>query len=157
MTNDYSDMLRQTAFSEGLTGEELKVISPICHECQFKEGEEIFSEASKGSELYIICKGRISIEVALPNRPGRRSARLAMATSGMVVGELALVDGSPRSARAFSVEDTTVLEIKSDDIRQIMEEYPRIGHIVMRNLATVLATRLRNTNLSLRNELFWSR
>ncbi|HIG46513.1 MAG TPA: Crp/Fnr family transcriptional regulator, partial [candidate division Zixibacteria bacterium] len=76
---------------------------------------------------------------------------------GMIVGELALVDGSPRSARAFSYEDTTVLEIKSDDIRKIMEEYPRIGYIVMRNLAVVLTRRLRNTNLRLRNELFWSR
>ena len=157
MTNDYSDMLRQTAFSEGLTEEELKVISPICHEFQFKEGEEIFSEASKGSELYIICKGRIGIEVALLNGVGRRSERLELATSGMIVGELALVDGSPRSARAFSYEDTTVLEIKSDDIRKIMEEYPRIGYIVMRNLAVVLTRRLRNTNLRLRNELFWSR
>ena len=157
MTNDYSDMLRQTAFSEGLTEEELKVISPICHEHQFKEGEELFSEASKGSELYIICKGRISVEVALLNGVGRRSERLELATSGMIVGELALVDGSPRSARAFSYEDTTVLEIKSDDIRKIMEEYPRIGYIVMRNLAVVLTRRLRNTNLRLRNELFWSR
>ncbi|MDP7239212.1 MAG: Crp/Fnr family transcriptional regulator [Candidatus Latescibacteria bacterium] len=157
MTNDYSDMLRQTAFSEGLTEEELKVISPICHELQFKEGEELFSEASKGSELYIICKGRISVEVALLNGVGRRSERLELATSGMIVGELALVDGSPRSARAFSYEDTTVLEIKSDDIRKIMEEYPRIGYIVMRNLAVVLTRRLRNTNLRLRNELFWSR
>jgi len=157
MTNDYSDMLRQTAFSEGLTEEELKVISSICHEFQFKEGEEIFSEASKGTELYIICKGRIGIEVALLNGVGRRSERLELAKSGMIVGELALLDGSPRSARAFSYEDTTGLKIKSDDIRQIMEEYHRIGYIVMRNLATVLARRLRNTNLRLRNELFWSR
>lgn len=157
MTQEYSDMLRQTAFADGLTDEELKVITPLCHEYQFKEGEEIFSEASKGSELYIICTGRISIEVALPNRPGRRSERLAMATAGMVVGELALVDGSPRSAKASAMEDTTVLEIKSDDIQRIMEEHPRIGYIVMKNLSTVLATRLRNTNLWLRNELLWSR
>ena len=157
MASDYTSMLRQTAFAEGLTDEELKLISPICHEHHFKEGEEIFGEASKGSELYIICKGRISIEVALPNRPGRRTERLAMATSGMVVGELALVDGSPRSACAISVDDTTVLEIKRHDIQQIMSNYPRIGYIVMKNLSTVLATRLRNTNLWLRNELIWSR
>ena len=157
MTNDYSDMLRQTAFAEGLTDEDLNEISPICHELHYEEGEEIFGEASKGSELYIICKGRISIEMALPNRPGRRSERLAMATSGMVVGELALVDGSPRSARAISMEETSVLEIKSDDIQKIMESHPRIGYVVMKNLSTVLATRLRNTNLWLRNELLWSR
>lgn len=157
MANNYSDMLRQTAFAEGLSDEELMEISPICNEHHFKEGEEIFSEASKGSELYIICQGRISIEVALPNRPGRRSERLAMATGGMVVGELALVDGSPRSARASAMEDTSVLEIKSDDIHKIMESHPRIGFIVMRNLSTVLAARLRSTNLWLRNELLWSR
>lgn len=157
MAIDIIGMLRHTGFSEGLTDEELGKIAPICRERAFTKGEEIFGEASLGQELYIICKGRVSLEVALPDHPGRTSERLATATSGMVFGELSLVDGSPRSAMARALDDTTVIEIKSDEIHKIMEEQPHIGYIIMRNLATVLCERLRNTNLWLRNELLWSR
>ncbi len=157
MVEDHLDMLRQTAFSVGLTDEEIGVISLICHVRRYGKGDELFSEASHGSELFIICKGRVAVEVALPNRPDKRSERLATAASGMIVGELALVDGSPRSARAYAMEDVEALEIRSDEIHQIMSAHPRIGYLVMKNLATVLASRLRNTNLWLRNELLWSR
>jgi CRP-like cAMP-binding protein len=157
MTIDHVDMLQQTGLTEGLSRDEVELLIPVCRECQYTGGEEIFGEASKGTELYIICKGRVSLEVELPNRPGRRAERLATATAGMIFGELALVDGSPRSARARALDDTTVLEINSVDIHQVMETHPRIGFIIMLNLATVLATRLRNTNLWLRNELLWSR
>lgn len=129
----------------------------MCNERQYAQGEEIFSEASTGSELYIVCKGRVSLEVSLPNRPSQKQERLTAATIGMVSGELSLVDGSPRSARALVLEDTIVIELASSAIQPLMESYPRIGFVVMRNLASVLATRLRNTNLWLRNELLWSR
>ena len=65
MTNDYSDMLRQTAFSEGLTGEELKVISPICHECQFKEGEQIFGQNKSDCPLHMKCMKDMSVDYVL--------------------------------------------------------------------------------------------
>jgi CRP-like cAMP-binding protein len=90
-------VLRQTAFSAGLTDEEIGIISPICHDRRYREGDELFSETSNGSELYIIRKGIVAIEVALPNRADKRSERLTTATSGMIVGDLALVDGSPRT------------------------------------------------------------
>lgn len=151
------EILRQTGFSEGLTDQELDEIASICRERAFAKGDEIFGEASMGTELYIVCIGRVSLEVALPNRPGRQAERLATADPGKVFGELALVDGSPRSARARALDDTTVIEIANEDIHRVMETHPRIGYIIMRNLATVLCARLRNTNLWLRNELLWSR
>lgn len=157
MTIDVVEMLRQTGFAEGLTEEELELIVPICHERSFSKGQEIFSEASLGRELYMVCKGRVSLEVALPNRPGRRAERLATAEPGTVFGEISLVDGSPRSAQARALDDTQVIVIMNEDISKVMDKNSRIGYIIMRNLATVLSTRLRNTNIWLRNELLWSR
>lgn len=157
MAIDILETLRKTAFAEGLTDEELKAIVSVCREREFASGEDIFSEASRGTELYIVCRGRVSLEVSLPNHPSQRSERLATATAGMVFGELSLVDGSPRSAGARALDDTTVIEIASADIHPIMEAQPRIGFVILRNLATVLSTRLRSTNLWLRNELLWSR
>lgn len=157
MAIDTIDMIRRAAFTEGLSDEEIRVIAPIGRERRFEQGEEIFSEASRGEEFYVVCEGRVSIEVGLPNRPGRRTERLATALPGMVFGELALVDGSPRSALARALDETLLIEIPSKDLRAVMDQHPRIGYVVMSNLATVLGARLRNTNLWLRNELLWSR
>ena len=157
MAMDILKMLRETAFAEGLTDEEIAVIASVCTERHFSQDDEIFSEASTGSELYIVCKGRVSLEVSLPNRPSEKQERLTTATIGMVFGELSLVDGTPRSARARAIEDTIVVELTSSKVHPLLEQYPRIGYVVMRNLATLLATRLRSTNLWLRNELLWSR
>ena len=157
MTSSVLDILRQTGLAEGLHEDELKHLIPICKTRNYVEGDEIFGEASDGREMYIISRGRVSIEVALPNRQGRKTERLATAKAGMIFGEISLVDGSPRSARAVALEDTDVLEVLSDDIHEVMEANPRIGYVVMQNLATVLSARLRNTNIWLRNELIWSR
>lgn len=157
MAIDIVEILRQTALVEELTDTELRKIVPICREHRFPAGSEIFAEASKGRELYIVCDGRVSIEVALPDRLVRQTERLATALPGMVFGEFSLVDGSPRSAMARALDDAIVLEIASEDLQKTMEANPRIGYIIMRNLATVLCARLRSTNLWLRNELIWSR
>lgn len=157
MVVDIGEMLKPTGFAEGLTDNEIAALAPICKEKTFDQGEEIFGEASMGQELYIVCKGRVSLEVNLPNRPGNRAERLAVAQAGTVFGELSLVDGSPRSARARALNDSIVIEINSEQMRQLMEDYPRIGYVVMRNLATYMCSRLRDTNLWLRNELLWSR
>lgn len=157
MAIEVVEILRQTPLAEGLTDEELQAIAPFCRERRVATGHEIFAEASRGRELYIVCDGRVSLEVTLPDRLVHQTERLATAVPGMVFGEISLVDGSPRSAAARALEDSALLEITSDDLRRVMDAQPRIGYIIMRNLATVLSARLRSTNLWLRNELLWSR
>ena len=70
----------------------------------------------------------------------------------MIFGEVALVDSVPRSARALARDEVTVLEISHEDLRRVMEAEPRIGYVILQNLATILCDRLRSTNLLLRNE-----
>ena len=70
----------------------------------------------------------------------------------MIFGEVALVDSVPRSARALAGDEVTVLEISNEDLRRVMEAEPRIGYVILQNLATILCDRLRSTNLLLRNE-----
>jgi CRP-like cAMP-binding protein len=66
---------------------------------------------------------------------------------GQVVGEVALVDQGVRSATIrVSREDTLLLRLRRDQLMRLCETYPVLGYKLMRNLASELATKIRNTD-----------
>jgi CRP-like cAMP-binding protein len=66
---------------------------------------------------------------------------------GQVVGEVALVDQGVRSATIrVSRDDTLLLRLRRDQLMRLCETYPVLGYKLMRNLASELATKIRNTD-----------
>jgi CRP-like cAMP-binding protein len=66
---------------------------------------------------------------------------------GQVVGEVALVDQGVRSATIrVSRDDTLLLRLRRDQLLRLCETYPVLGYKLMRNLASELATKIRNTD-----------
>jgi len=152
MALDIMKILHKTPLAIDLTEEELAAIASCCRERRFPAGSEVFAEASPGREMYVLCTGRVSIEINIPSQPVPKTIQLAVAQPGMIFGEVALVDSAPRSARALARDEVTVLEISHEDLRRVMDAEPRIGYMLLQNLATILCERLRSTNLVLRNE-----
>ncbi len=152
MALDIMKILHKTPLTIDLTEEELTAIASCCRERRFPAGSEVFAEASPGREMYVLCTGRVSIEITIPSQPVPKTVQLAVAHPGMIFGEVALVDSAPRSARALARDEVTVLEIPHEDLRRVMDAEPRIGYMLLKNLATILCDRLRSTNLVLRNE-----
>jgi CRP-like cAMP-binding protein len=67
----------------------------------FKQGDTIFKEGDPASELYVIAGGNVEI------RHGNRL--LATLDSHSIFGEMALIDGTPRSATAVAASDVTLV------------------------------------------------
>ena len=66
---------------------------------------------------------------------------------GQVVGEVALVDQGVRSATIrVSRDETLLLRLRRDQLMRLCETYPVLGYKLMRNLASELATKIRNTD-----------
>lgn len=113
---------------------ELGQVATLTVPAQFPAGSVLTRQGQDGGLAFVIASGQADVV-----RGGRRLARLG---PGDVVGELALIDGQPRSATVTAVTDMEVLEISSQDLRRLLRKAPS----VMRKLLEALSERLRQAD-----------
>ncbi len=106
-----------------------------CH--RYARGQRVFDESTRGKDLYLIASGRIRITKA--TREGIES-RLAVLHERDFFGELSVLDGAPRSARAEAMEESVIVTLKASDFRDLMEESRVFSSNLLQNLARRLRT-----------------
>jgi CRP/FNR family transcriptional regulator/CRP/FNR family cyclic AMP-dependent transcriptional regulator len=97
--------------------------------------------------LYVILTGKVKISVTSPDG---QEVSLALLSAGDYFGELALLDGQPRSASAVALEPAETLTLQRADFLKAVLRYPRIAVQVM----NVLSRRLRQTDAMIEDLLF---
>jgi CRP-like cAMP-binding protein len=99
-----------------------------------KPGETIFKEGEPAKELYIIQSGKVDIQ--LGNR------LLDTLEANDIFGEMALIDGAPRSATATAKTDVALVPMSKKDFLSLVTRAPTFALDVM----GMLARRLRTAN-----------
>ncbi|HSQ76159.1 MAG TPA: GAF domain-containing protein, partial [Bacteroidota bacterium] len=100
-------------------------------------GDLIFDEYSKGRDLYLICSGRIRIKKY--TKFGVESL-LAVLHPGDFFGEISLIDGFPRSARAEAMDECSVLILTAEKFRSLVNTNRQVALNLLHNLALRLRT-----------------
>lgn len=108
---------------------------------EFGPGQLIVRQGDPGDKLYIVAEGVVEI-VAMP-QDGSEATTVAYLGQGEVIGELALLTGSPRSASVRSPEHATLFAIDGPAFVEELGTLPALA----RNLCVVLAKRLETTTL----------
>jgi CRP-like cAMP-binding protein len=108
---------------------------------EFGPGDVVFRQGDKGDRLFIVKEGVLEI-LALPT-DGTEPQAIAYLGQGEVLGEIALLTGSPRSATARSPERAALFTIEKAVFLDLMGTLPAFA----RNLCIVLAKRLETTTL----------
>ncbi|MEO0142103.1 MAG: Crp/Fnr family transcriptional regulator [candidate division WOR-3 bacterium] len=106
-------------------------------EKRLNSGEVLFNEGDKGDVMYLIKEGQIKITKG--RGPDERV--LAVLKEGDFFGEMAIIDGSPRSATATAVVPTSLLIIDKETFKAKIRENPLIEYIL-----ETLTKRLRNAD-----------
>lgn len=127
----------------GLTPNELAILLPLLQRRQFAAAEVIVREGAPAGELFLIAAGSVSVHLHLP---GDRSRRVATFSAGMAFGEMALLDGAPRSAMVIADTEVTCDLLPLGDFLALEKTHPRILLVLMRHLARNLTQRLRKAN-----------
>ncbi len=155
-----AQILEKVEIFADLTREHLEKIYAICKEATFLQGEVIFAENSPSNEFYIIIEGEVAIQLnpdmITSGKEHREPRTLSTLYPGQSFGEVALVDQGIRSASAIchSMVCKTFV-IQRDEIMALLKNDPRMGFVVMTNLAADLCTKIRLSNLNLREGLFY--
>jgi CRP-like cAMP-binding protein len=155
-------ILKRTDIFYDLTPAHLEMIAALCQERSARAGEIIFEENTPGIELFVIVRGEVEILVdpaLVGGSPARRTSgpvTIATLRDGQTFGEVSLVDQGLRSASARCATDNTrLLVIPREKLLTLCEGRPELGYRVMRNVAADLAFRIRNSDLAIREQLFW--
>lgn len=154
------NFLKQCDIFYQFTPTQLELVANICQEATFQKDDLIFMENSGSKELYIIIQGEVDIVVD-PSlvgtiEDGVENRVIATMRRGQSFGEVALVDEGLRSASACaSQKDTHLLIIPRDKLIMLCDTYPQLGYRLMYNLAADLAMKMRNTDLSIREQLLY--
>ena len=150
---DSTKILEKVDIFRGLSPHQLQSLAQVSEERKYRGGEVVFTEHSSGAEVYIIKKGKVCIELGLKGKPN--TATIQRLSVGQIFGELALVDKRNRSATATCADDCEIITITRGKLDELFEHDSRLGYIVMKNLAQLLAERLRRTDLMLVASVLW--
>jgi CRP-like cAMP-binding protein len=82
-------------------------------------GVKLLEEGKPGSTLLILASGHVTI-----SKGGTELAKLG---AGSVLGEMALITGTPRSATATAVEEVEYFELARDDVAELAKGKPKIA------------------------------
>lgn len=140
---DKLKFLKRIPFFEHLKRSQLQLVANFVYERDYREGEYIFELGQPGAALFIIQHGEVSVEI--PTSDGG-ATQLALVNKNQFLGELALLDESPRSASARAVVRTKVFALFRKDLDQLGELYPDITSQIYKSLASIIGARLKATN-----------
>jgi signal transduction histidine kinase len=134
------DGLAKNRIFEGIGPAVLEQIAPDVHVVQLKAGEVIFREGDPGDLLYLVGEG--SVKISKSGRGGAQET-LGFIQQGNFFGEMALLDGQPRSAMATAVEATLLGTVDEPTFQHILELAPSRLHM---NFLRSVTDRLRTVN-----------
>jgi len=120
----YSQLLTQVPIFEHLEGKELEHLSSLLQARRYPKGEVIFHQGDVGTALFIIRKGQVAIRLSSPDG---KEATLALLERGDFFGELALLDGEPRSTDAVAREETEVLSLQRESFHVFLASSPQVA------------------------------
>src|SRR6187455_799698 len=126
------ESLANIPFFGGLDPAALERLASSMRSRRFRRGEVIFHAGDPGDALFIIVSGEVKI--ALPSETGDE-AILATLRPGDVFGELALLDGAPRSASATALGPTETVVLPRDRFRELIAQEAGVRDALLASIA----------------------
>jgi CRP-like cAMP-binding protein len=138
----YIDTLRKAEYFKGLSDDDIRLVDRICHEESYDTGMPIFHEGDKAKNLYVVKKGRISIQI---REAQAKPLVVCTISEGGAFGWSALVKPHVFTAGAICVEKGMVIVIDGGEMSNLCRTNTHLGAIVMENLAELVSSRLKNS------------
>ena len=129
------DVLGSTPMFGVVPRESLRRMAMACTTRTFGRGQYLWYQGDEGDRLLIVVSGALKIVVQ-----SERGDEIVLVTlgPGETTGELALLDGAPRSASVVAAEPTTVVMLTRTAVLEVLAENPHVLDAVLRNLGQIV-------------------
>ena len=127
MADEKLEKLRRVPLFAGLGRRELERLGLLTDEVDLPAGRVLMRQGDRGEELFVFMRGAARVE--------RDGEEIAQRRANDFVGEIALLDGGPRTATVTLTEDSTLLVVGRQQFRQLLDEFPDVRLQVLEALA----------------------
>lgn len=150
-------VFKDAAPYRGLKEQDWKVLSDLLKEVPFKAGAAVFKENDPGNGFYWVRAGkiRISRRVTQEGRREKQEQLLTVLTAGHIFGEMALVDGEPRSADAIAESEAVLFFLSHADYEKLKQDQPATALRIQDMVVVTLCSRIREANRAFETIRFW--
>ena len=125
-------LIRQVPIFADLDAEDLEELAAIVEERRVDTGKDLFREGDAGDAVYLIVKG--SVRVFTGGDAERPERTLSELGPGQCIGEMAVLDASPRSATVRALERTRTLRVPGEGFKRVMSERPEMSAAIVAEL-----------------------
>lgn len=126
-SSSYLDYLSRVPLLSACSKKDLRAIAKLADEVSVDEERELVVQDTAGREAFIIMEGEAEV-----HRGGRRIATLG---PGDYFGELALLDGGPRTATVVAASPMRLLVLGQREFHSLLDEVPGLSAKIMRSMA----------------------
>ena len=138
-----SDIIDQLPFFAGLSCEQRTLLKELFMPVDCYSGSLLFDQGDPAEYLYLVVVG----EVVIRFKPEDGAPiTVAHVRPGGIVGWSAALGSRCYTSAATCEEYTQMLRLSGKDLRDLCDQYPETGILILERLATVIAERLRNTH-----------
>jgi len=145
--------LKSIYFLRGLTDEEIAKLEPLCKEEILEVGTLCQNEGVPVNRVNFIVKGKVGVEFHVPGifQHGNDFILYTLDEGG-VFGWSALIKDTPWSSMRV-IERTTVWWVDAQALLDLCEQNNHLGYVLMKNLCSLVATRLRRNRMATLNAI----
>jgi CRP/FNR family transcriptional regulator, cyclic AMP receptor protein len=141
-TDDLDELLHGTDLFGSLSDADRHQVAACFRLHRFEAGRTLFLTGDAGDRAYLIAEGQVRMTLATA---GGRELNVRVARRGDLVGEIAVLDGGPRTADAVVLTDASAYVITASDLSTLFDTRKGIA----RSVIALLCRRLRATTAQL--------
>ena len=132
---DIDALLAGTRLFKALDTQARAAVAQEMKEARYSAGQSIFGRGEPGNELYMVLEGRVRLSVLTSEG---RELSFTHAVPGDVFGEIAALDGSPRSADATALTDVRMKSLSAAALQRLVSAHPALAKSVINFLCVRL-------------------
>ncbi|MBX7259473.1 MAG: cyclic nucleotide-binding domain-containing protein [Candidatus Hydrogenedentes bacterium] len=135
----FDEIARRVPLFNGLSSEDVAKIFSKGMTMTVEKGNVIFYQGTTGNQMYVVLGGRVELY--------DRKKLIATLRTGDLFGEMAVINGEPRSASAVASETARLFVLSETVFQRLMEK--RVAIRILLNVIGTMSRRLRDMNTKL--------
>ena len=138
-----TELLSRFALIEGFSNDHLEILKPIIEDVRYETDQVVFNQGDAAEYLYFVLDGKVSIRFKPEDGP---ELMVSEVEQGGVFGWSSALGSHSYTSSAICTDSALFIRLECKDLKDICQEHPETGILILNRLAGVIAQRLRGTH-----------